>query len=274
LRQRVEAKLAAVLFQRNEYGAALALVDGLLVELKKLDDKQLLVETHLVESRINHGLRNVAKAKAALTASRTAANAIYVAPSLQASIDSMSGVLHCEEADYDTAHSYFLESFEQLDQMDDRERAVPCLKYMMLCKILDSLGKALKLSAMGAKGKSSSTVDIGSIISGRQGVKYAGRDIEAMSAIAKAAEKRSLKEFDETSEKYSVELESDLLIKHHLNVLKEQILESNLVNDVISLSAESRKNVKVVGLSHHDVDFIFLVPLADPHRGAVFVCGN
>jgi len=220
--------LALVLFQRREYGAALTMVDALLFELKKLDDKQLLVETHLVESKIHHGLRNVAKAKAALTASRTAANAIYVAPSLQASIDSMSGVLHCEEADYDTAHSYFLEAFEQLDQMDDKERAVPCLKYMMLCKILDSLGKALKLSAKGGVG-AKGIVDVGSIISGRQSVKYAGRDIEAMSAIAKAAGKRSLKEFDETSEQYEVELRTDLLIKHHLNVLKEQILESNLV---------------------------------------------
>ena len=153
LRQRVEAKLAAVLFASNDFGSALDLVDDLLVELKKLDDKQLLVETHLVESKIHHGLRGLAKAKAALTASRTCANAIYVAPALQASIDSMSGVLHCEEGDYNTAHSYFLEAFEQLDQLDDKERAVPCLKYMMLCRILDSLVKALKLSAKGGVGK-------------------------------------------------------------------------------------------------------------------------
>ncbi len=145
--------MASVMFAQRDYGAAIALIDNLLVELKKLDDKQLLVETHLIESRIHHGLRNVSKAKAALTASRTAANSIYVAPSLQASIDSMSGILHCEERDYTTAHSYFLEAFEQLDQMDDRQRALPCLKYMMLCKILDSLGKALSLSAKGGVGK-------------------------------------------------------------------------------------------------------------------------
>ena len=154
LRQRVEAKLASVLFARREYGPAISIIDSLLIELKKLDDKQLLVETHLIEARIHHGLRNVSKAKAALTASRTAANSIYVAPSLQASIDSMSGVLHCEERDYNTAHSYFLEAFEQLDQMDDRVKALPCLKYMMLCKILDSLGKALSLSAKGGVGES------------------------------------------------------------------------------------------------------------------------
>jgi len=42
LRQRVEAKLASVLFEQDQYGPALELVDNLLVELKKLDDKQLL----------------------------------------------------------------------------------------------------------------------------------------------------------------------------------------------------------------------------------------
>lgn len=75
LRQRVEAKLSAILFHQNEFGEALQLIDRLLQELKKLDDKQLLVETHLMESKIHFGLRNVPKAKAALTASRTAANA-------------------------------------------------------------------------------------------------------------------------------------------------------------------------------------------------------
>jgi len=231
LRQRVEAKLAAILYEQDKYGEALTLIDNLLVELKKLDDKQLLVETHLVESKIHHGLRNVAKAKAALTASRTCANAIYVAPALQSSIDSMSGVLHCEERDYNTAHSYFLEAFEQLDQLDDRERAVPCLKYMMLCRILDSLTKALKLSAMGGVGAKSdrSEVDLSGMITGKQGVKYAGKDIEAMQAIAAAATRRSLKEFEETTEKYKHELQDDLLIKHHLGILNEQLLESNLI---------------------------------------------
>jgi 26S proteasome regulatory subunit N6 len=68
------------------------------------------------------------------------------------------------------------------------------------------------------------------MITVRQGVKYAGRDVEAMSAIATAASKRSLQEFEAILQSHTVELQSDLLIKHHLHLLKEQILESNLVS--------------------------------------------
>ena len=231
LRQRVEAKLSSVLFHQDKYAEALSLVDGLLSELKKLDDKQLLVETHLIESKIHHGLRNLPKAKAALTASRTNANAIYVPPMLQSQIDLMSGILHTEEQDYDTAHSYFLEAFEQLDQMEDRDRALPCLKYMMLCKILDGLNKALGISGKGVPGIRSdkSKVDISGMISGKQGVKYAGRAVQAMSSIAAAASTRSLKEYEAVIAEYPEELNQDLLIKHHLDTLREQLLESNLI---------------------------------------------
>jgi 26S proteasome regulatory subunit N6 len=193
--------------------------------------------------QIHFGLRNVPKAKAALTASRTAANAIYVSPNLQADIDSMSGTLHTEEGDYNTAHSYFLEAFEQLDQMNQSEAAMIALKYMMLCKILDSLRVALRLSAssagsagikasFSASSSSSSNkaaVDLSGMVTGKQGVKYAGTDIDAMSAIAAAASHRNLKEFEAVLRKYPNELQQDLLIKHHLHVLQEQLLESNLI---------------------------------------------
>lgn len=229
LRQRVQAKLAAILLEQHKYVASLELCDKLLLELKKLDDKQLLVETHLLESKIHFALRNVPKAKAALTASRTAANAIYVAPNLQADIDTMSGTIHTEEGDYNTAHSYFLEAFEQLDQMNSSTQAISALKYMMLCRILDSLRAALQLSSKGSVAIKTPTLDLGSLLTSKQSIKYAGRNIQAMSKIADAASHRNLKEFQAILHEFAVELQEDLLIKHHLHVLQEQLLESNLI---------------------------------------------
>jgi 26S proteasome regulatory subunit N6 len=233
LKQRVEAKLCAVLYKTADFRLALSTTDGLLKELKKLDDKQLLVESHLTEAKIHHALLNFPKAKAALTASRTAANAIYVGPKQQAEIDQMSGILHCEEGDYNTAHSYFLEAFEQMDSFGDSAGALPCLKYMMLCRILDSLTKALNPKA---KDKGKKTVvtdrnasDLSGLVTGKQGVKYAGAGIDAMVAIGKAANQRSLKAFEAVTSANQEELANDLLIKHHLEHLYEQLLESNLV---------------------------------------------
>lgn len=220
LRQRVQAKLASILYRQERYADSLTMIDALLQELKKLDDKQLLVETHLLESQLQFALRNIPKSKAALTASRTAANAIYVTPALQASIDLQSGTLHTKEADYTTAHSYFLEAFEQLDQMNDKDSAMQSLKYMMLCKILDSLRKALHLG---------SPVVIEAMITSKQAVQYAGPDLEAMQAVAKATESRNLKELQGVLAKYPAELSADLLIQHHLDVLQEQLLESNML---------------------------------------------
>ena len=239
LRQRVEAKLCTVLYKAGNFRLALTTTDSLLSELKKLDDKQLLVESHLTESKIHHALLNFPKAKAALTASRTAANAIYVGPKQQGDIDLMSGILHCEEGDYNTAHSYFLEAFEQMDQMGNKKGALPCLKYMMLCRILDSLTKALKRGPKDPKKAATdrNASDMSGLVTGKQGVKYAGPAIEAMVAISKAATARSLKDFEQVTDKFRDELTSDLLIKHHLEHLYEQLLESNLVRIIEPFSS-------------------------------------
>lgn len=172
-------------FEQQKFQAALDLITKLLREIKKLDDKQLLVEIHLVESKLHHALRNVPKAKAALTAARSISNTIYVVPKTQAQIDLMSGILHAEEHDYKTAYSFFFESFEALSSIDEKE-ALACLKYMLLSKV--------------ASGGAS---EVNTIINGKQAIKFIGIDVEAMQAVAKAHEKRSLELFEQATQKYS-----------------------------------------------------------------------
>ncbi|CAM9786955.1 unnamed protein product, partial [Choristocarpus tenellus] len=211
LRQRIQSRLAGLLFEAGKYQEAVSMLKRLLRELKRMDDKQLLVETHLIEARVHNALRNTPKAKAALTASRTAGNAIYIAPMMQAEMDEMSGTLHCEEGDYKTSFSYFLEAYEAYDSQGDG-RALRALKYMLLCKVLQG-----------------SASEVGAILSGKWGVKHSGDDLDAMADVAKAGKNRSLEEFDAAVSKHGHTLEKDLLIKHHLDILYNQLLESNLL---------------------------------------------
>ena len=100
-----------------------------------MDDKMMLVEVQLLESKACYALRNVPKSKAALTSARTTANSIYCPPLLQAALDLQAGILHAEEKDFKTAFSYFVETLEAYSTHDD-PKAVLALKYMLLCKIM------------------------------------------------------------------------------------------------------------------------------------------
>lgn len=164
LRQSLEARLIALYFDTKMYTEALSLGSQLLKELKKMDDKNLLVEVQLLESKTYHALSNLSKvskvhwpsyliflcpatpthlltnlllqARAALTSARTTANSIYCPPKVQAALDLQSGILHAaDERDFKTAFSYFYEAFEGYDSVTN-PRALTALKYMLLCKIM------------------------------------------------------------------------------------------------------------------------------------------
>ena len=79
---KIEQKFADLYFKQQKYQDSLGILNKLLYELKKKDDKQLIVESQLVESKVYHALENLPKAKAALTAVKTTANQIYVVPHL------------------------------------------------------------------------------------------------------------------------------------------------------------------------------------------------
>jgi len=53
--------LASLLLQQRQPVKALEIIDELLKEIRKLDDKQMLTECHLTESRIYHALQNIPK---------------------------------------------------------------------------------------------------------------------------------------------------------------------------------------------------------------------
>lgn len=210
LRQRVEARLAALLMESGEYTEALSLLSGLIKEVRRLDDKLLLVDIDLLESKLHFSLRNLPKAKAALTAARTAANAIYVPPAQQGTIDLQSGILHAEEKDYKTAYSYFFEAFEAFNALGE-PRAVFGLKYMLLCKIMVNQSE-----------------DVAGLIASKAGLLYLGPELDAMKAVADAHSRRSLKAFEAALAEFRPQLEEDPIVHRHLSALYDTLLEQNL----------------------------------------------
>lgn len=54
------------LVDTEAYKQALVLIESLLKELRRLDDKMILTEVHLLESRLYRGLNNFTKAKVSL----------------------------------------------------------------------------------------------------------------------------------------------------------------------------------------------------------------
>ena len=78
----MELKLSTLYLEVGEPEKALKVIEPILIEVRKADDKLLLVELYLLESKINHKICNLAKAKASLTASRANANNVYCQPSI------------------------------------------------------------------------------------------------------------------------------------------------------------------------------------------------
>merc|ERR1711892_981021 len=211
LRQALEARLIGLYYDTGNFKAALADGSALLKELKKLDDKNLLVEVQLLESKTYHALSNLPKARAALTSAGTTANSIYVPPRVQAQLDLQSGILHAsEEKDFKTAFSYFFEAFEQYASVE-APMATMALKYMLLSKVMLNLPD-----------------EVTNLVSGKLALRHSGRDMSAMKAVASAAKARSLADFQQAVEDFAAELEDDLIVAKHLDSLYNSMLEQNL----------------------------------------------
>lgn len=65
-------------------------------------------------------------------------------------------------------------------------------------------------------------------MSGKLTVKYAGKDLDAMRAVADASHKRSLADFQAAVKQYRQELEEDVIVRAHLGSLYDSMLEQNL----------------------------------------------
>ncbi|KAL9129338.1 MAG: hypothetical protein Q9217_002176 [Psora testacea] len=238
LRQSLETRLVTLYMSQQSYYDALTLINSLLKELKRLDDKLVLVEVQLLESRVYHALGNQPKSRAALTSARTSATSVYTPPLLQAGLDMQSGMLHAEDRDFNTAYSYFIEALEGYTSLDDTAKATSALQYMLLCKIMLNLAD-----------------DVTSLLTSKQALKYSGKNLEAMKAVARAHANRSLEDYERALATYRFELGSDVFIKRHLVRLYDAMLEQNLIKVIEPFSRVEIAHVaKMVGLDTVQVE--------------------
>lgn len=217
LRHRVEIRLSLLYLESKRFQNAIELMQRLHQEVKKLDDKLLLVEVLVVESKINIAVCNIPKAKVSLTAAKSNANAIHCPFLLQAEIDMISGIINAQEKDFKTAFSYFNEAFDSLHQNHEKARAVKALRYMLLSKIMSDQPKEVEQII------NSKTV----------AMEYAGKDsTEALGAIAKAQKTRSIEVFEKVVQQYWDEISRDPELLFHIKGLNERLVEQNLLRIV------------------------------------------
>lgn len=234
LRQALQLRLANYFFIKTQYQESLEIINQLSREFKKLDDKSSLVEIQLLESKNYFNLKNYAKSRAALTAAKTSANSIYCPSSLQAELDLTSGILNAQDKDFSTAYSYFYEAFENYQLSSDEVKTIKVVKYMLLCKIMLGL-----------------ISDVNSLVAHKNVAQFThNKQIEAMVAIAKAHDNKSLKEFEAILSSYSDQLTQDVIIRLHLKDLYDSLFSSNLLKLIEPYSVIEISHISsMIGLS-------------------------
>ncbi|KAJ7259825.1 hypothetical protein C8J57DRAFT_1339244, partial [Mycena rebaudengoi] len=257
LKHSLEMRLASIHLGLHHYRPALTIIEGLLTELKRLDDKLILTEVHLLESKVYHGVGNITKAKAALTSARTSGASIYTPPPLQAALDIQSGILHVEEKDYKTAYSYFFEVFEAQasaasftspttakdgdapsgsvappPDAGEGNGALEALKYMLLCNVMLNLDSRRTCTRCWCSSMHS-----------------------CATWRACAHQDRNLADFEKALQDYKDELSSDPTIRSHLAALYDTLLEQNLLRIVEPYSVVELEYVsECVGQGRQAVD--------------------
>lgn len=229
LKQSLQIRLALLYYKKHQYNESLKIINPLVSEFKKLDDKSSLVDVQLLESKNYFQLKNNAKSRASLTSARTSANSIYCPSTVQAELDLMSGILNAQDKDYKTAYSYFFEAFEnyQLHETKNGEKSsegreeveeedsksVRVLKYMLLCKIM--IGNI---------------DDINSLLKQKACQPFINKkDIEAMKSVASSYNNRSLKDLENSLKLYNLQLSLDPIIRSHLSDLYDSLFQKNLL---------------------------------------------
>ena len=213
LRYQLQIRLASLYFENAEYRLSLSVLLVLLREIRKLDDKPVLVEVYLLMSRVYYFIQNFSKSKGTLVTARTHANSIYCPPLLQAELDLQSGVLHMQEKDPNSAYSYLYEAFEGFHTggAEHRLKALRALTYMLLCKGFTDEGRELV-----------------SVLQSKNVQKYDTQIIQAVKELSETYKAHDTLGFKLCLERYSEILKIDPIVNSFVKDQYDSLLELHL----------------------------------------------
>uniref|UniRef100_A0A158P8H1 PCI domain-containing protein n=1 Tax=Angiostrongylus cantonensis TaxID=6313 RepID=A0A158P8H1_ANGCA len=247
LRRTLQARLVRLLNDIGRFVDAQKIAAPLACELKKMEDRELLMEVTLEESKSAFALKNFAKAKSSLVLARSNATGTFVSTQMQATLDLQSGILYsAEEKDFKTAYSYCYEALEGF-LLTDISKAVHALKYMCLCKIM--LDEAESIPAL---------------LSTKVVQQVRGRDVDAMKHMAEAFKERSLGNFMKCLKDYSKELIDDPVVSAHSKDLRDSMLEKEISRVIEPYSEIDLLHiVRCVGMTQKQVEKALSMMLLD-----------
>lgn len=209
---KAELKLAEVLTSLSQLREANKHVTIVIKEAREMDDKHLLVESHLLETKIQFKMNNIPRAKSALTACRANSNSVFCSSLLIAEIETTAGMIHISENDYKISFSYFYEAFEMFHQNQKPDRALQNFQYILLCKIM-----------------SDAADDASGLLSGRFGLIYGQKGFTpVMSQILKAYKAKDLVALQKIRAEKAEMIAHDQIISSQIQSLYTALLEKNI----------------------------------------------
>lgn len=213
LQSKAQLKLAEVLGLRNQLKDAITYVEAVIKEGRAIDDKHLLVEAHLLETKLQFDMENLPKAKSALTACRANSNSVFCSTLLIAEIETTAGMIHIFENDYKIAYSYFYEAFEMFHQNKKSKRALENFQYIVLTKIMSDLDDEAE-----------------NLFKGRFGLIYGELGFSPiMRQILEANKNKSLVMLEKILKEHGKTIGENQIINSQTNLLYENLLEKNIL---------------------------------------------
>ncbi|KAL6929899.1 hypothetical protein ACO0SA_001303 [Hanseniaspora valbyensis] len=254
-------ELATLQFHNKNYRLSLEILQKKLISsFKKLDDKSSLVDLYILEFKNYYQLKNFVKAKNSLISCKTIIQSVYVSNLIVSELDMLNGIIFCENKDYQTAYSYFYESFNnyyeeyikllgsKTDKSQDKlyevktskiyQILLSLLKYMILCKIMankvDEIQSIYSLQAFRDTFKET-------------------KELNFIKDVVKAYNDNSLLEFNKILSTNNT-VQDDLILKH-LTILYDILLTNNLIKIIKPFDCIEVQHISnLIGMPYKDIE--------------------